>query len=54
MIVITGIGLGAMFGALQARRMGGKALDSLQYGAAYGIAFGILGLFVTIILERAL
>lgn len=29
-------------------------LDILQYGAVYGIAFSVIGMFVTIILERSL
>lgn len=39
---------------MQARKRGGKALDALQYGAGYGIAFGLVGMFVTIFLERML
>ena len=30
----------------------GKALDIAQYAAAHAIAFGLLGLVVTIIIER--
>lgn len=54
MIVIAGLVLGAIGGALRARRRGGKPLDQLQYAAGYGIAFGLLGMFVTIGLERML
>jgi hypothetical protein len=52
MIVIAGLLLGAIFGALTAARRGGKRLDILQYAAGYGIAFGLLGLFLTIFIER--
>jgi hypothetical protein len=53
MIVIAGLVLGAVFGAASAAKGGGKRLDMLQYAAAYGIAFGLLGVVLTIIIERA-
>lgn len=52
MIVIAGLVLGAIFGAVLAARRGGKRLDILQYAAAFGIAFCLLGLFLTIFIER--
>lgn len=52
MIVIAGILGGALLGALIARKNGGRGLDMAQYGAGYGIAFGLLGLFATIFIER--
>jgi hypothetical protein len=52
MIVIGGFALGAVLGALTARKRGGKGADLAQYAAAYGIAFAILGLFLTIVLAR--
>ncbi|WP_050523469.1 hypothetical protein [Pseudorhodobacter wandonensis] len=54
MIVLGGMLLGAIVGAGLARKRGGKALDMLQYGAGFAIAFTLLGLFVTIIIERSL
>ena len=54
MIVIGGFILGAVIGAATALRRGGRKLDALQYGAGFGIAFGLLGLFVTLFLERML
>jgi hypothetical protein len=54
MIVIVAIILGAMLGDFRARRAQGNRKDRLQYAAAHGIAFAILGLFVTILIERAL
>lgn len=54
MIVLAGLVLGVVIGAMTARKRGGKALDMAQYAAGYGIAFTLLGLFVTIFLARAL
>jgi hypothetical protein len=54
MIVLGGLLVGAIFGAGLARKRGGKALDQLQYGAGFGIAFALIGLFITIIVERML
>lgn len=52
MIVLGGMVLGAIIGAGLARKRGGKTLDLLQYGAGFAIAFALVGLFVTIIVER--
>jgi hypothetical protein len=52
MIVFAGLGLGALLGAVQARRRGGKTLDLLHHAAAYGIAGGVLGTIVTIAIAR--
>lgn len=52
MFVILGIVLGAIVGALLAKRRKGKGLDMLQYAAAYALAFAILGLFITIAVHR--
>jgi len=54
MIVIAGLLTGALTGALVARRRGGVRLDMLQYAAGYGIAFMLVGLFLTIFIERSL
>jgi hypothetical protein len=54
MFVIGGLVLGAIVGALTARRRGGKPADMAQYAAGFGIAFGLLGLFATLILDRLL
>lgn len=52
MIVIGGFLIGALLGALTAKRRGGKRLDILQYAAGYAIAFTLLGLFATIFIDR--
>jgi hypothetical protein len=52
MIVIAGMALGAAIGAITAARRGGRKLDMLQYGAGFGIAFTIAGVFLSILIER--
>lgn len=54
MIVLAGVIGGALWGVLLARKRGGRLADRLQYGAGFGIAFGLLGMAVTIILEKML
>ena len=46
--------LGAAVGAFTARRRNGSLTDSLQYGFVYALAFAVLGLFATILVDRAL
>ena len=50
---LTGLVLGALLGALGARRRGGKRLDLLQWGVSCAIMGAILGLFVLIFVERS-
>ncbi len=52
MIVIAGFVLGAALGASLAKRRGGRGLDMLQYGAGFGICFAVVGLFLTVIIDR--
>jgi hypothetical protein len=52
MIIIAGAVFGISLGSYQAIKRKGKLADILQYAAAYGIAFVILGLFATVIIER--
>jgi hypothetical protein len=54
MFVIGGFLLGAIGGGFRARARGGKAADIAQYATVYGILFGLLGLFITIYLDRML
>lgn len=54
MIVLAGVVVGAVLGAAAARRRRGNRLDMAQYAAAYGILFGVLGLFATILIDRML
>jgi uncharacterized protein YcfJ len=52
MIVVAGALIGAIAGGLIARRRGGKGLDIAQYAGSMGIAFAILGLIATVVIER--
>ena len=54
MLVITGVVLGVAWGIWLARARRGSRLDMAQYGAGFGIAFGILGLFATLLLGSGL
>ena len=53
MIVLLGAMLGAVTGGLTARGRGGNRLDIAQYAAGFGIAFALIGLVVTIIIDRS-
>ncbi len=52
MIVIVMALLGIFVGVTTARRHEGGRLDQLQYGAVFCIAFTLLGLFATVLVER--
>lgn len=54
MIVIIAIILGAFLGDLRARRAQGNLKDRLQYAAAHALAFAIVGLLATVIIDRLL
>lgn len=54
MIVLAGLVFGALTGASLARKRGGNRLDMAQYAAGFAIAFALVGLFVTIFVERML
>ena len=52
MIVLASLILGVGYGVLAARRRNGNRLDMAQYAAGYGIAFTIVGIFLTIGIDR--
>lgn len=52
MIIILGAVGGGVYGALLARARKGTRLDMAQYGAGFAIAFGLVGLFVSILIDR--
>ncbi|EPX81302.1 hypothetical protein thalar_00752 [Litoreibacter arenae DSM 19593] len=45
--------IGALLGAVVAKRKGGNRLDMAQYAGGFAIIFGLIGLFVAIYLARA-
>ena len=51
--VLSGL-VGAIIGALIARRRKGRLLDVAQYAGAYFLAFAIIGLLVNIMILRSL
>ena len=53
MIVVAFAIAGALIGGANAKRRGGTKLDIAQYAGSYALAFGIVGLFVTVFLMRA-
>lgn len=52
MIVLFSALFGALLGTRTAIRRKGGRLDILQYGFIYGLAFAMLGLFLTIFIHR--
>ena len=52
MIILAGLLIGAVWGARLARKRKGSRFDIAQYAAGFAIAFGIAGLFITLIIDR--
>lgn len=52
MLTVGFMVVGALLGAVTARRRGGNGLDIAQYAAGYGLAFGLVGFFVSIYIAR--
>ncbi len=52
MIVIGLAILGAVIGGITAWRRNGNRKDIAQYAAGYGMAFLIVGMFLTVIIDR--
>lgn len=52
MIVLAALVLGASLGVLAARKRQGNRLDMAQYAAGYGIAFMIVGVFLTLLIDN--
>ncbi|WP_196778350.1 hypothetical protein [Thalassorhabdomicrobium marinisediminis] len=49
---LGGLILGALLGAYRARAQGGKLADILQWAAVFAMIFGVIGLFIAVILTR--
>jgi uncharacterized membrane protein YeaQ/YmgE (transglycosylase-associated protein family) len=46
--------IGALIGGFTARRRRGNRKDIAQYAAGYGIFFALIGLVVTIVIDRSM
>ena len=54
MLWIGGALLGGVIGAQTAKKRGGNKADMAQYATGFGIALGLAGFILTIIIEKAL
>ncbi len=54
MIIIGAMLLGAVIGGVTAKRRGGNRLDIAQYAVGYAIAFTLVGVLATILVDRNL
>ncbi|MBT9382380.1 hypothetical protein KM176_00775 [Pseudooceanicola sp. CBS1P-1] len=54
MLALAGLIIGALFGGLRARRRGGDRRDIWQYAIVHAMLFALVGLFLSILLTRAL
>jgi len=54
MIVIGLAIIGAIIGGMTAKKRRGNRKDIAQYAAGYGVAFLIVGMFITVIIDRIL
>lgn len=52
MIIIAGAILGITYGGWVAWKRKGNKLDIAQYAAVFALAFSMIGLFVTIFIDR--
>jgi hypothetical protein len=52
MLILGGLVLGGLWGANLARKRKGSRLDIAQYAAGFAIAFAIVGLFATVLIDR--
>ena len=53
MYLLLGL-IGATIGGMTAKRRKGRTADIAQYAAVYGILFTLIGLLLTILIERVL
>ncbi len=52
MIWTSALVIGAIVGAVTAKRRGGRKLDMAHYAAGYAIAFFLIGLAISVYLDR--
>ena len=53
MYLVFGI-LGGIWGARLAKKRGGKRLDIIQYSVGYFLFYAIIGVIITVILDRTI
>ena len=51
-MILAGVVLGAVYGALLARRRDGSRLDMAHYAAGYAIVLGLIAVLVRIGIDR--
>jgi hypothetical protein len=54
MIVLVAALIGALVGGLTSKRRDGNRMDIAQYAAGYGMAFVVVGLIATVVLDRVI
>ena len=52
MIIIATLVLGGLYGLVRARRLNGNRADQVQYALAFALAFAIIGLLLTVFIDR--
>lgn len=52
MILIASVVFGVLLGMRMAKVRGGRGIDQAQYAAVMAILFAVIGLFVTIFIDR--
>ena len=50
-VIVLGL-IGAIIGGMTAKKRKGAVADIAQYASGYGIAFALLGLILTLILDK--
>ncbi|WP_165814373.1 hypothetical protein [Pararhodobacter oceanensis] len=54
MIIIAGLVIGAIWGVIYTRRRNGNRFDIAQYAAVWALIGALLGVFLTLGIERLL
>jgi hypothetical protein len=54
MIVLVAALIGALMGGFAAKRRGGNGMDIAQYAAGYAMAFIVVALIATVVIDRIL
>lgn len=52
MIIVAGILIGSIWGVIYVRRQEGAGFDMAQYAAVWGLIGGLLGVILTIGIDR--